>query len=304
MKKNNNTAMTLIKKIGLLFFLLPLIAVINGCEDPIPTDDYIRRPFVQAFLIVDEPIERILLSYSQPINVEYHHNNSVIKDANITLYTTTDTLNLMYRDSDIGGEYYFPDTSVTVKPATQYFLKVHLKDGTELTASTTTPQRIHYTKSPKEILQFPADTNKLTMEDTSLYIKWTSEPQTKEYLIRITCLDTLNYGKYLTPATTESNYRRTRLFDSEFDPRTDNPTEYGFITTTTVPTVWNAFKWFGPHEIVVYAADRNFVEWFKMSFTGNSFDFLKSNIKGNGIGVFGSASQAFATTLLLKYPRK
>lgn len=301
----NNTQNTTINlfSLKLIIYCLPLLLLVNGCEDPIPTDDYIARPFVQGFLIVDEPIETILLSYSQPINKVYNHNNAIIKDADIIVYTKQDTMPLIFRNSEIGGEYYCADTTVKVKPMTQYFIRVRLKDGTELTASTTTPDRIRYTKPPKSVLQFPSDTNNLNVADTSLNLKWTPEKSTKEYLIRVTCLDTLEYGKYLNPATNESNYRRTRLFDSEFDPRTDNPTEYGFITTTTVPTVWNAFKWFGPHEIVVYAADRNFAEWFKMSFTGNSLDFLKSNIKGNGIGVFGSASQAFATTLLLKYPK-
>lgn len=286
--------------------LLGFVAALSflGCEDPIPTDDYIARPFVEAILIVDEPFDNFRLSYSQPINKEYNHNNAVISDADIMIFSTQDTVRLTFKTSENGGVYYCSDTTKRVKPKTQYFLKVKLKDGTLLNASTVTPDKIRYTQSPRPILYFPSDTNNLQIEQPdSLTLRWTNEPNTQEYLIRVTCLDTLNYGKYLTPATNEGNYRRTRFFDNEFDPRRNNPTEYGFLTATSVPTVWNAFKWFGPHEIVVYAADRNFAEWFKMSFTGNNFDFLKSNIKGNGIGVFGSASQAYAKSFLTKYPR-
>jgi hypothetical protein len=293
-----------LKYCGLLGVVI-LMTALNGCEDPIPTDNYIPRPFIETFLIVDERIEGILLSYSQPIDKVFDYKVSVIKNASVTISTATDKLQMAFRDTPRGGEYYCPDTSVRVKPNTQYFLEVRLQDGTLLTASTTTPGRIRYTQPPRPVLYFPADTNNLNApQDDSLMLKWTAEPNTKEYLIRITCLDTMEYGKYLTPATAEKNYRRTRFFDNEFDPRRNNPTDYGFITTTNVPTVWNAFKWFGPHEIVIYAADRNFVEWFKLSFTGNTFDFLKSNIKGNGIGVFGSASQAYSKIILMKYPRK
>ena len=290
---------------SLVMVIALLGMIIMGCEDPVPTDDYVRRPFVEAILIVDEPMDGILLSYSQPINKAYNYKEAVIKDANVVLTTATDRIQLAFRDTPIGGEYYCPDTSVRVKPNTQYFLEVRLQDGTLLTASTTTPGRIRYTQPPRPVLYFPADTNNLNApQDDSLMLKWTAEPNTKEYLIRITCLDTMEYGKYLAPPTMEKNYRRTRFFDSEFDPRRNNPTDYGFITTTNVPTVWNAFKWFGPHEIVIYASDRNFTEWFKQSFTGNTFDFLKSNIKGNGIGVLGSASQAYSKIFLMKYPRK
>jgi hypothetical protein len=136
-----------------------------------------------------------------------------------------------------------------------------------------------------------------------LDIEWTHGNNT-EYLIRVKVLDTLGYGKYLTPPTEETN-ERTNNADAFED--TDAPTFYsfvrwGFVQTTRVPVVWTAFKWYGLNEVAIIAPDKAMLDWFKLTkFSGNpQFNETYMNVK-NGLGVFASGSIITDTTFMLKW---
>jgi hypothetical protein len=56
---------TLLKRMALgVVFMLALVAA--GCEDAPPTD-YVPEYVVQSYLLVDEPIQGVVLSRSQPV---------------------------------------------------------------------------------------------------------------------------------------------------------------------------------------------------------------------------------------------
>ena len=50
----------LIKLIILIPLALQLILVLSGCEDPVP-NDYIPENYVEAYLLVGEPIKNIIV---------------------------------------------------------------------------------------------------------------------------------------------------------------------------------------------------------------------------------------------------
>ena len=104
-----------------------------------------------------------------------------------------------------------------VAPETRYSIRVRLSDGSSMTAETTTPKRIGWTIPPRAVLQYPQDTTELFSPD-SLRIAWSSGTAA-EYIIRVSVLDTLGYGTYLSPPTAEINARTNNVpFEDPEDP--------------------------------------------------------------------------------------
>ncbi len=276
------------------------VVVLSSCQNSAPLD-YTPEYFVEAYLVVDAPLQNVFVGRTQSLTDSVRAGQGSITDAQVQILegegTNIRTYTLRYLQAT--RSYSLADTTVRVKPATRYRLQIRTADGANLTGTTYTPNRIAWTRNVKPILYYPQDTLALVSPD-SLSIAWTAEPNTVEYLIASTCLDTLEYGKYLMPPTTEKNRRIERFFEANA-PRYDDITRYGFLQSNSVATVWTAFKWFGRHTITVYAPDRNFLNWFKLTnFQGNaSYDPLFGSIEG-GYGVFGSASRVVGETFVVK----
>jgi len=272
----------------------------TGCED-LPPNDYVPQYIVQGYLVVDQPIAGIKVMRSQSVTDTFHLANSAVTDADVRIIVDGQALKLDYRpDSSGTGEYFFADSSLKVQPNLLYSIEVRTTDGTLLTGQTLTPERISWIRAPKSTLQYPLDTLNLPSPD-SLSLAWTRSGNRSEYLISVRCLDTLDYGRYLEPSTGELNRRIERSFEGSDAPDYKDVSRWGFILNTETPTVWVAFKWFGRHEVTVWAADDNFVKWFKLThWSGNpQYDPLLGNIHG-GLGVFASAATASAETFILK----
>ncbi len=281
-----------------------LLVVLSACEDPIPEDNYVPLYVTESFIYVDRPIEGLKVMVSQPVLDTFRYSNSIVRDADVTIFEGATPLRLEYRnDDDNVGDYYYPDDSYLVKPQTEYRLEIRFPDGSVMNGRTTTPNRIEWRTAPREVLQYPLDTINLDSPD-SLDIKWTAEETVPAYLIAVRCNDTLEYGRYLDPATDELN-RRIYRFWEEDAPRFDEITRWGFATTNSSPVVWFAFKWFGRHTVTIYAPEDNMFDWFRLTHRGSSpeYNFLLSNIEGDGTGVFGSASLVESEVFMIKNQR-
>ncbi len=268
--------------------LLTTAFAAGGCEDPVPTD-YIPEYVVTAYLIVDEPVRGITLARSQSVVDSFDYAGSAIRDASMKLISGSDTLDLVYVPNSVLGEYRYPDTTLLIEPKTMYRLEIRLADGSEISGQTLTPERISWIAPPADTLQYPFDTINLPVID-SLEASWTRLPNVDEYLISLTNLDTLDYGRYLTPPREEKNRRVENLIANRSRRRYNETTRWAFLQNTTLPTFWYGYKWYGLHEISVYAPDNNFIEWFKQTrFGPNQYNPLLGSVKG-GVGVVGSAS--------------
>lgn len=285
----------------LLLFLVLSVGVV-ACEDAVPST-YIPRYAVEAFLFVGQPIEHIKLLRTQAVADTFSVAGSVIADADVQIIADGSILQLQYRATKDGGEYYYPgtDTVYKVQPNTVYQLRIRT-GGVTITGRTISPGHIALIEGVKDTLQYPKDTTNLSLSE-KLRLRWTPVPGISEYLLRVSTLDTLGYGKYLTPPTEEKNRRIYRFWEKNA-PKYDDVTRWGFIPATDIPGSWAAFKWFGRQEVTIFAADQNFVKWFKMvRFGGGSptYNNLLGSISGDdAIGVFGSASMVSDTTFLLK----
>ena len=293
--------MKTINRILVLTSVIFLSYFLNSCEDKPPVD-YTVEKYLEAYLIVDKPIEKIILMNSQPIDKKYSKDQAMIKDAEVKILSDNQEYILSYKDGENAG-YYLPDASVTVKPETVYKIEIMTKDGVFLTAETKTPKRINaWVKAPKSEIYYPQDTLNLPKVD-SLEIEWTPVEGTSFFLIRTLCQDTLNYGKYLPVPTNEANRRCYNLFskNENAEPMYKNPTNWGLIANNKTATVWLAFRWFGLHDVSVFNPDPNMLNWFiNIYFTGSSeTNPLLNSVKG-GFGVFGSASVLSYESFLYK----
>lgn len=272
-------------------------AFVVSCEDDAPFD-YEEDIYVEAFLFVDEPINNIKVMRTQPLNDAYAFENAIIKDAVVKIIEGADTITLDY-DEDKYTNYNKQD--YTIKPNTEYKLEIRLQDGRSMTGTTVTPSTFDWARPPKPVIQFPIDSIDKPSPD-SLEIEWSAAPGTKFYLLNVLCLDTLEYGKYLEPPQPENMNRRAYnpLFEED-ENWYEEPSSYNLLSTTVTPTVWLAFKWFGKHEIIIYAVDYNYIRWFQQAYwTFGEYDPNLNSIEGDGFGCFGSAKRIRASTFVLK----
>jgi hypothetical protein len=274
-----------------------------NCEDPTP-DDYLEMTLIEALLIVDEPIKQIHLTKTLPLNKPYYYGDALIKDAIIFIYEGNNEMKLTYKQYDSANikksGYYYKDTTYKVKPNTEYELKAILNDGNEITGTTKTPNRIEWVKKIDYIIPYPDDTLNLPP-----YIggqtEWTNgDKGTKFYQYSVICLDTLGYGKYLVPKTTEFN-RRIRISNN---PNRDSlrPSEvvinsYSYINK--MPFNWNFCRWFGLHRLKIYASDKNYEQWYAYYFMSPNFSHKSYSVVG-AAGYFGSAATIEADFFLKK----
>jgi hypothetical protein len=276
--------------------LILIISIILGsCGDPVPSD-YIPQNYIEGYLIVDQPIRKIIVMKTQPVTSTFSFDNAMIKDADVRILYEDKVLSLVLSDSVANG-YYYPDTTLIVKPNTQYTLEIRLKDGTLISGVTNTPSRFDWVKQFPYDVYYPKDTLNLPVNDT-LKMEWTKSTDVTYYIVFLRCLDTLNYGKYLIPQTNESNRRIYRPGEND-DQRYYEISSSGLVPNTSLPMLWTSFKWFGKHEITVYAPDAAYLQWYLQHVVQGQYNPFLSNIQ-NGDGVFCSASLIHQEIFLYK----
>lgn len=280
-----------IKLYALLIFTFSFL--LFSCEDPVP-NDYKPDVIVEVFLIVDNPIENIIIMQTQPLTNTFIYDSSLISNAIVTISTKQDSWRLTLTDDN---RWHFPDTSVKILPETEYFLEIVLDDNRILTGTTTTPQRFNWRTPPKDFIQYPSDTTNMPFVD-SLIFSWEAVAGMDYYLVAAVCLDTLEYGKYLPEPTDELN-RRVYRFRTREESYLERST-WAFLPSTTTPIIWTFFKWFGKHKAAIYAPDPNMLKWFQQYLIKGSYDPLLNSINGGGKGCFGSASSVTKDVFLLK----
>lgn len=281
-----------------MIYFVVFISFLLGCEDAPPTD-YVQQYYVEAYLIVDEPVDGLKLQRTLPIQDSFKLEKALVKDAIVKIKFEDKEIQLAFRDTgDIDNKaYYFPDTSFKVQPNTTYHLEILTSDGVKITGTTITPQRFEWIEKPPDTLYYPKDSVNFSDGKTAR-VKWTSVPGTLFYLAMYKCLDTIDYGKYLTPQTEEKN-RRTYRPNARSGMDYNEITAWDGVANVEYPIIWMRFKWFGKHRMVIYAPDFNYLRWTLQYFRTQQINPLLSSVS-NAVGVFGSASKIEAEFFLMK----
>lgn len=281
----------------LLLALLTLFAI--GCEDAIPTD-YDPVIFVEAYLIVDEPVEGITITMSQPIGANFSYDSSFVTDAKVRISGDNMEMILDYRPvGKPNAGYYYSDTSYKVKPETAYNLEIITSEGSVIRGKTVTPQRFTWAEPPNRVLYYPKDTLNLPAED-SLKLSWTSSNTALGiYGVSIMPLDTAGYGEYLLD---EQDLPNRRIMMPWLDDKNFiELTRWTIVPNTEWPLVWRSFKWFGWQEISVWSFDFNMLRWYLQNGARGNIDPLLTSVEGEAWGVFGSASKISETFFLVDH---
>lgn len=277
--------------LSLLIFILGL----NSCEDPVPTD-YKQDVFIEAYLLVDEPIRNILIRTTIPITDSVAYDFGIVRDAKVKIIGDGREFDLSINQNDNNG-YFYTDTTYLIKSDVKYRLEIDFADGSRVVAETITPNRTEWIKKSNGFVQYPKDTLNLPATDT---IAWKSAIGQSFYMLSVRCLDTLEYGKYLNPPTDELNRRVYRPFGNNNNNVNREYTQFAFIPNTRTSVVWNTFRFFGKHEVAIYTTDWNMTRWFIQVQANRDYSPLLGSVEGKAIGVFGSAAAIRDTFILLK----
>jgi hypothetical protein len=280
----------------LVFFLI-IFSLISCDQDP--DFEYIRENILEAYLIVGEPITEVRLSKTLPLNEKYSFDNAAIKDANIIINDGENNLILYFNDSTLKYNY---DSNYLVKAQTQYSIRVELENGEIIEDTTRTPSQIEWLYAlDSKVVKFPIDS---LNPQNSNRIAWDYPGTLLSINLIVKCLDTLNYGKYfddfnISEETNELNRRIERPWRDDLDFK--DPLEYVIIAGATDSTtvVWSTFKFYGLHEVAVFAPDLNWTSWGLQYYRGQYFDPL-STVSGDGLGTLASASVIRDTFFLVK----
>lgn len=298
--------MTTLKLLSTFFCTVLLALVCTGCEDPVPTD-YTEEVMIEGLLIVGEPLDNVRILRSLPVTDTFSFERASIPDAVMSVRADGVEVPMEFVPDARGGTYRAKDTTYRVRSNVEYSVIVRAR-GAELSGVTRTPLPFAYTVPPRPWLRYPRADSLLVSVADSLLISWTAVQGTEQYIISLTCLDTLGYGRYLNPPTADTNARTVRpnpdFFDQSGTLLANERTTIGSTRFTTTQTVWGVFRWYGRYEIRIYAPDPAFQDWMSLVGSGrrSSYDYRRSNVRG-GLGVWGSASVIKYQTFLLKNDR-
>jgi hypothetical protein len=285
-------------KFKILFLLTVLfsLTLLSSCEDAAPTE-YTPSYVVEAILIVNQPIQDIYVKVTQSLRDSFIVDNSYLKDAKVQISGDNQIFNLEL-DPRTNKSYYYPDTSYKVKGSIEYQIKITLSNGKIFTGKTQTPEQIEWISRSPKFIQYPKDLNNYKSD---VKISWTKAKDIQYYLLRIKPLDTLNYGKYLSPSTLDSNERILNNFNKNNKNYFREITSWAFLPTTETPIVISTFKWYGYQEVTIFASDENYTKWALQLFASSSLNPQLTTIEGGAFGCFGSASIIKDTSFVLKY---
>ena len=299
------------------------LMVLTGCEaerDPSSLfgPDASGVLVVDALLIVDKPLPRVLISETVKANAEGVDlligvggtevvNSHGVGDAEVVISQGEQTF--VYRPSSdfFAGSYRPPPNAPLVLPNTTYHLRVQ-SQGREITAQTVTPDRldirevvllddetlevIRVLKKYEDSTVFNAPENRLAYQLGLLEMRFDPLPASG-YQIAIESLD--RSSDFLVDSD---------LFDEyDFDRYGSSPALEASDGNLRMP--WFIVGFAGPYVMRVYAVDKN---WFDLirsvpeffqdedgnafqpgGLAGDNFERPLFNVDG-GIGIFGSAS--------------
>lgn len=284
------------KKIKNIVIFSLIIIFIASCEDPVPKD-YQPEIFVEAVLVAGEPIKDIKVMLSQPLTDSFDYSKSIIRDANIVISRDDENYLLTYDEATLS--YFYEDKSLLIQPETKYDLEITFPGRTDvITGTTTVPKAFSWVNGTYDVTYYPQDTLIPPIID-SLELSWEKSPGVLAYFIRIKCLDTLEYGKYLDPPTDKLNERIWRPYEERSRNYADVTRWGGPILNQYTAFVWTALKWYGVNEVSIYAPDQNFFNWFIQLQRSSSYYDLLGSVEG-GLGCFGSATVVRDTSFIVR----
>lgn len=271
--KNNHS----IKILGL--FILIGIFIFMGCEST-NEPKFERKMVVNGQLQVGNPIDRILVSWTEDITEKY--DDSWAKGATVSINGVQ-----LNEYISPGGAFYFPDTAYKVQPGETYFLEASA-GGQTVTSETTVPQRFHFNPiglQEGDTVQFiPGDS---WVSDAFFTLEWPNYNDPNVEIYRVTSLADIAISENFI----DDDRNITKILKGEVEDR-ENPTIWWASNTFKYARInWMYFNWTGWHSIIVSAMDQNYYHYkqgilFNEQRPGEEYNQV---VKG-GYGLFCSSA--------------
>ena len=295
------------KFVYLLFIIFTPILLFWGCGDvSVNVDDNTYEPkiVVDGYLFPDEVPQNIKLARNYPLNSKIDLTQFYITDAEVSItdISKNNSCDLVFDPPTFS--YKYPGKDFMVSYGNSYRLTVSaIIDGKKLTTSSITTVPEHgFRISEENSFLGPIHFNEAVKNNQKINIEFYRSPTTDSYAGSIVALDaSLDnfiegnvFGIEKDVIDDMSNIDEMTLFNNLKNQAYWSQTKLGEgDDLAQVNIEWFSTWFYGRYRVILYAADRNFTDYF---LTHNQIQEIDGNLleprfhfEGNGIGVFGSA---------------
>jgi hypothetical protein len=282
-------------------YIFVWLALFSGCGQvpvSVDTDQYEPRIVVDGYLFPHQPVKEIRITRNFPLNRKIDLNSIILYNAQVTLFDLPAEKGypLIFNPGALSFEC--ADTSLCIEYGKSYQVQVQaMVDAKTIDARCTTriPEKGFQIVDARCVL--PPLKYRQRNEDNQLQefkIVFQRSPDTDSYISSITALDAnketfIEENSYdIKKQDLEENNLQTYLKYRNQWIRTRN--DEGL---STIEIEWFNIWYYGRYQVILYAADQNFTDYFLsykqvQDIDGNLWQ-PRFHFEGEGIGVFGAA---------------
>lgn len=284
-----------------IFFILASAIIIFSCGEStveIGQNTYEPKIVIDGYLYPGQKVQNIIITRNIPLNTNIDPTALILINADVKLVDlqSNKEYRLTFNPKSFSFEYNGTDLLIGFDKSYQLIVSAMI-DGKMLSANSTT----HTPNSGFKIIDEPTTGQSITYRETdsngeikNITITFTPSPGTNFYLFSMVSLNASDSSFIYNNPYVEVNTKDVieQLDRFKYQMRwLQNINSQG--TSIKYDLDWIHFWFYGEYRIIVYACDENFrlfVQTYKnvQEFDGN-FHEPRINIKGDGIGIFGSA---------------
>jgi len=287
-------------KLKYIIFISIAMALISGCGEvsvDVDEDTYNPKIVVDAYIFPEYGVDNVRITRNYALNTEIDLNEFILTDADVQIKDMESATTYVLEFNPIKLNYEYSGNDLVIEYGKKYQLSVNARiDGQDLqtTSITTVPEKgfeILEEKSSLQPLRYQEENENGTIQ--KFRVRFNRSPDVDSYLISIVALD-----------ASEETFVNDNIFGVDIEDIIEENdidlfkyqgqwqlTELG-EGESEFTVEWFSVWFYGRYEIIIYAADENYTDYFLthnqiQDIDGNLWE-PKFNFEGDGIGVFGA----------------
>jgi hypothetical protein len=290
-------------KIIINFFItILLVGIFSSCGNTsvdVGENTYEPKIVFEGYLYPEMKVENIKITRNFPVNIVIDNNAIALSDASVKLTDLNSNVEYNLDFDPVKKSYYYKGNDLLIGYGKSYKLRVQaLVAGKQLTAEseTTVPQKgFNINRTSSSLGSFKFREKDLYGESKTAKIVFNQSQGVDFYAIGIIALDAAKETYIVENPLFESD--DTLKFEDHFNNHKYISDCIAFInangSSSNFEISWMHTWFYGKYQVILYAGDQNFKDYFIthgdiMEMDGNLHE-PRFHIKGDGIGVFGSA---------------
>jgi hypothetical protein len=287
-------------KILFAFILFIQAAFIAGCGEGdvnLSEASYIPKIVINAYIYGGQKVQDIKVSRNVPLNQGIDTSKIFLTDAIVSITDLSSSKKYLLTYNPLRFSFEYAGTDLIIGYGKSYKIDVQaIIDGKNLYAVSTTTVPLSGLKADKQDLGIMAyrETDVLGNIE-KINVSFRPSDNSAATILSIVSLEaspaSFIYNNYYyletdTQKIDNALYRYSQNFTYQLDIASGT-------SDFTIPIDWFTIWFYGRYRVIIYAADKNFYDYFitaknVMELDGNFHD-PRMHIDGDGIGVFGSA---------------